>query len=188
MRPVSPSTPAAPGAQRCRHGGPRASHGKTPDGGFLRMIHSTLSTREAETCSPHASGPQSPSRSSHRSRSFKTALPIVVRRRFAPGHHEVEAAGVLRHHNIVPGVLGRFQFGNRPAADPALGLIPVEHAGPGRRLAQSVLRLQRSWPVGVVRREPRCVLQPCVRLDGACHQSRPGQRGLLLMSRDVRKL
>ena len=41
------------------------------------MIHSTLSLREVEDRSPQAAEPQSPPRSSQRSRSFSTAWPMV---------------------------------------------------------------------------------------------------------------
>ena len=41
------------------------------------MIHSTLSLRDVDECSPQPPSPQSPPRSSHRSRSFSTASPSV---------------------------------------------------------------------------------------------------------------
>ena len=99
--------------------------------------------------------------------------------RLVPGHHQVEAAGAFRHQDVLIGVLAVPQLGDRATAAPAVGSIPVEHGGSGRHLAQSVLGMQPSRPVGVGGGEHRGGLQPGVRPDGAGHQPSPGQCGLL---------
>ena len=102
-----------------------------------------------------------------------------VGRRLVPGQHQVEAAGALRHQDVLIGVLAVPQLGDRSPAAPAVGSIPVEHGGSGRHLAQSVPGMQPSRPAGVGRWEGRGVLQPGIRPDGGGHQASPGQCGLL---------
>ena len=99
--------------------------------------------------------------------------------RLVPGQHQVESAGALRHQDVLKGVLALPRLGDRGAAAPTVGSIPVEHAGSGRNLAQSVPGMQCSRPAGVGCREGRGGLEPGVRPDGAGHQPGTGQRGLL---------
>ena len=54
-----------------------------------------------------------------------------VGRRLVPGQHQVEAAGALRHQDVLIGVLAVPQLGDRSPAAPAVGSIPVEHGGSG---------------------------------------------------------
>ena len=141
------------------------------------MIHSTLSTRDTEECSPHASLAAISVRSSHRSRSFKTVLAMVS----AGGSSQV----ITRSRRLAPSGTSMSwkvdspslcSSGNRTAADPAVGPVPVQDAGARRRLAQPVLRLQRPRPAGGWSRGRPRERPARVRPDRTRHQSRTRQR------------
>ena len=104
-----------------------------------------------------------------------------VRRGLVPSQHQVEAAGVRRHFDILPSVFAVARFGDRAAAHPAIRLIAIQHAGASRHLAQPELSLQGARSVGVAGGEPGRHMQPSIWLDGAGHQPRPHQGRLLFV-------
>ena len=102
-----------------------------------------------------------------------------VRRRFVPGHGDVQAACAFWHLDVLIAVFAVGKLQRRAAARPAVLGIPAQHAGAGGDFAQAVLVLQCAWAVAGVQREFLDVVEKGIRPDGAGHE--PGaHRGRLL--------
>ena len=99
--------------------------------------------------------------------------------RFVPRQDEIQAAGAFRHDDVLEAVAAAIQRRGRSAILPAIRPLALQHAGARRRLAEAVLCLQHARAFAVVGGEGAAGSEPCIRLDGAGHQPRPGQRRLL---------
>ena len=104
--------------------------------------------------------------------------------RFVPGQDEIQAAGAFRHDDVLEAVAAPIQRRGRGAVLPAVRPLALQHAGARRRLAEAELRLQHARSCAVVGGEGAAGIEPCIRLDGAGHQPRPGQRWLLSVVRN----
>ena len=93
-----------------------------------------------------------------------------VRRRFVPGHGDVQAACAFGHLDVLIAVFAVRKLQRRAAARPAVLGIPAQHAGARRHLAQAVLVLQCAWAIAGVQRELLGVVQKGVWPDGAGHE------------------
>ena len=90
-----------PGEMLCRRAAPTPSPDTCPARGFLRMIHSTLSTRDAEDLLSTRSRPAVAVPIQPQVQIVQDRAGYGVRRRLVPGHHQVEAAGALRHLDVL---------------------------------------------------------------------------------------
>ena len=106
-----------------------------------------------------------------------------IGRRLVPRQHQVEAARAIGDDDVPVRVLAALQFGYRAAVGPAVRAVPVQHRGPGRRLAEPVPGVQGARTLRIVRRKPFRRVQPRIGPDGARHQARPSQRRLLPVRR-----